>query len=148
MKGKDVFLQVLIYVLTSFVIIFIGLGLLLLAGGLFKQLFLFRYAKASDTRLVLYHEGFHQFLDGILTVKPPQWFNEGVADFFGPSKHHDKKGEEGMKIQTNPWRLPLVKRLIKSGRTVPFQKLMTMSQQEMYGRDAGNHYAQAHRLSM
>ena len=41
---------------------------------MFKQLFLFQYPRMSDTRLVLYHEGFHQFLDGILEVKPPQWF--------------------------------------------------------------------------
>ncbi len=117
------------------------------AGGhfdpLFKQLFLFQYPKLSDTRLVLYHEGFHQYLDGILEVKPPQWFNEGVADFFGPSIHHKTKDEEGMKIRPNPWRLPLIKRLVKAGKAVPFERLMTMTQQQMYGADAGNHYAQA-----
>jgi tetratricopeptide (TPR) repeat protein len=117
------------------------------AGGhfdpLFKQLFLFKYPKHSDTRLVLYHEGFHQYLDGILEVKPPQWFNEGVADFFGPSIHHKVKGEEGMKIQPNPWRLKTIQRIVRSGQAVPFERLMTMTQQEMYGRDAGKHYAQA-----
>jgi tetratricopeptide (TPR) repeat protein len=117
------------------------------AGGhfdpLFKQLFLFRYPKASDTRLVLYHEGFHQFLDAILDVKPPQWFNEGVADFFGPSKYVDEGGEEGMEMRTNPWRLDTVKRMIRRDQVTPFEKLMTMSQAEMYGRNAGGHYAQA-----
>lgn len=117
------------------------------AGGhfdpVFKQLYLFQYRKMSDTLLVLYHEGFHQFLDGILKKKPPQWFNEGVADFFGPSQHVKEGKSEGMKIRPNPWRLKLVQRLIQTGRTVPFKKLMRMSQREMYGKDAGNHYAQS-----
>ena len=117
------------------------------AGGhfdpVFKQLFLFQYPKESDTLLVLYHEGFHQFLDGVLENKPPQWFNEGVADFFGPSEHVTEGGVEGMRIRPNPWRLDLVKKMIKQGRTTPFQKLMTMTQREMYGRDAGLHYAQS-----
>jgi tetratricopeptide (TPR) repeat protein len=117
------------------------------AGGhyspVFKQLFFFKYADKKDTLNVLYHEGFHQFLDSILETKAPQWFDEGLGDFFGFSEHFKKDGEEGMRIKTNPWRLPLVKQMIQAGRTVDFEKLMTMSQQEMYGPDAGLHYAQA-----
>ncbi len=117
------------------------------AGGhydpMFKQLFLFRYPKKSDTLLVLYHEGYHQYLDGILKTKAPQWFNEGVADFFGPSKHVTTNGKEGMKIMPNPWRLRLIKSLIRQGKWTKFEKLMNMTQQQMYGKDVGNHYAQA-----
>lgn len=118
------------------------------AGGhfdpVFKQLFLFRYEKMSDTLLVLYHEGFHQFLDSILEVKAPQWFNEGMADFFGPSEYVKQGGEEGMRIRPNPWRLNTVKQMIRGNRETDFRRLMTMSQQEMYEpRAAGLHYAQA-----
>ncbi|MCO5169373.1 MAG: DUF1570 domain-containing protein [Planctomycetes bacterium] len=118
------------------------------AGGhfdpAFKQLFLFRYEKMSDTLLVLYHEGFHQFLDSILDVHAPQWFNEGLADFFGPSEYYKERNDEGMRIKTNPWRLRTVQTLIRQDRATDFEKLMTMSQQEMYEpRAAGNHYAQA-----
>lgn len=117
------------------------------AGGhfdpVFKQLFLFRYPKESDTRLVLYHEGFHQFLDAILDVKPPQWFNEGVADFFGPSRYVNEGGVEGMKMRPNPWRLKTIKSLVRGGKALPFQRLMTMSQQEMYSQNPGANYAQA-----
>ena len=110
----------------------------------FKQLFLFRYPKESDTLLVLYHEGFHQFLDGVLEHKPPQWFNEGLADYFGPSQYFKEKGEEGMKVKPNPWRLDLVKRMVAEGKQVSWQELMTMSQAQMYQKEAvGRHYAQA-----
>ena len=118
------------------------------AGGHYdptwKQLFLFKYPKESDTLLVLYHEGFHQFLDGVLERDAPQWFNEGLADYFGPSEYYKEKGDEGMKVKPNPWRLQLVKRMLQRNQQVPWEKLMTMSQAEMYQRDAiGNHYAQA-----
>lgn len=118
------------------------------AGGhfdpVFKQLFLFRYEKLSDTLLVLYHEGFHQFLDSILQVKAPQWFNEGMADFFGPSEYFKQGGDEGMRIRPNPWRLNTVKQLVRQERATDFQRLMTMSQQEMYEpQAAGLHYAQS-----
>jgi tetratricopeptide (TPR) repeat protein len=109
----------------------------------FKQLFLYKYPKLSDTLLVLYHEGYHQFLDGLLETKPPQWFNEGVADFFGPSEYVNENGVEGMRIRPNPWRLNLIKRAIRQNKTVPFETLMNMTQTEMYGDNASLHYAQA-----
>ena len=110
----------------------------------FKQLFLFQYDDPEDTRLVLYHEGFHQFLDGVLETKPPQWFNEGLADFFGPSEYVNEGGDEGMRLRPNPWRLRTVQQMIRRGQDVPFERLMTMSQAEMYQREAaGRHYAQA-----
>jgi len=118
------------------------------AGGhfdpVFKQLFLFRYDDPADTSLVLYHEGFHQFLDGVLEEKAPQWFNEGLADYFGPAEYVNEGGAEGMRIQPNPWRLRLVKQMIQAERYVPFERLMNMSRAEMYDpRAASLHYAQA-----
>ncbi|MEZ6184678.1 MAG: DUF1570 domain-containing protein [Planctomycetota bacterium] len=116
------------------------------AGGhfdpAFKQLFLFRYEKESDTLLVLNHEGFHQFLDGVLEVKPPQWLNEGLADYFGPSEYVTEP-KKGMRIRPNPWRTKTVRQMVNRGQDVPFETLMNMTQAEMYGKAVGNHYAQA-----
>jgi hypothetical protein len=39
----------------------------------------------EQTRLVLLHEGFHQYMDS-LGVSPPSWFGEGLADYFGASR--------------------------------------------------------------
>ena len=109
----------------------------------FKQLFLFRYPQEQDTLIVLYHEGFHQFLDSVVDVHPPQWFNEGMADFFGPSEYV-RRPTEGMMPQPNPWRLQTVQAMIQRGRVIPFEQLMRMSQQEMYDPQiAGLCYAQA-----
>lgn len=117
------------------------------AGGhyqpAFKQLVLFRYPKEEDTLIVLHHEGFHQFFDGILERKAPQWVDEGLGDFFGPSAYVHEGGKEGMRLRTNPWRLKTIQAVIRAGRAVPFERLMNMTQQEMYGQDAGLHYAQA-----
>ena len=52
-------------------------------------------------------------------------------------------GKEGMKIRPNPWRLRLAKQLVSSGKWTPFEKLMNMTQREMYGPKAGEYYAQA-----
>lgn len=108
----------------------------------FKQLFLFKYPKQSDTLLVLNHEGFHQFLDGVMETKPPQWLNEGLADYFGPSEYVTSP-KKGMKIRTNPWRTNTVKGMVRGGKDVAFEELMNMTQQQMYGKSVGNHYAQA-----
>ncbi|MBI4575274.1 MAG: DUF1570 domain-containing protein [Planctomycetes bacterium] len=122
------------------------------AGGhyepLIRKLVLYRYPREEDTLLVLQHEGFHQFLHYYLD-DAPQWFNEGVADFFGPSRHvrTERRGEvvrEGMEIRTNPWRLELIQRAVTSGRVRRFRDLMLMSQAELYDREwAGIHYAQS-----
>jgi hypothetical protein len=113
----------------------------------FKQLFLFKYPNMEDTLLVLNHEGFHQFLDALLPdFHPPQWFNEGLADFFGPSQHvpASKDTEEGMRLRPNPWRLNTVQQMARADHFVAFERLMTMSQQEMYEpRSAGQNYAEA-----
>ena len=39
-----------------------------------------RYADDADTKIVLYHEGFHQFLHDYLE-DAPQWFDEGLGDY-------------------------------------------------------------------
>ena len=94
-----------------------------------KKLVFFRQAKDSDTLLVLYHEAFHQFLAYYL-YGAPQWFNEGHGDYFGPSAYNEKTKQ--MEIRLNPWRLPLIKQAIAAGRTQPVEKLLLMTQAELY----------------
>ncbi|MFQ5654671.1 MAG: DUF1570 domain-containing protein [Planctomycetota bacterium] len=118
-----------------------------MAGGhydpFFRRLVLFRYDDIDDTLLVLNHEGFHQYLADYLP-RAPQWFNEGLADFFGPSEYIRQGGKDRMRIRPNPWRLDAIKQLIRHNRCPPATELMTMTQQEMYDpKMAGIHYAQA-----
>ncbi len=105
-----------------------------MAGGHYdpqiRQLFLFKYPKPDDGQMVLFHEGFHQFLHPYLQ-RAPQWFNEGLADYFGGAKYV-KVPEEGMKIVANWWRLPKVKELLSSNTARPMKEIMLMSQAELY----------------
>ncbi len=93
-----------------------------------------------NTLLVLYHEGFHQYIHAYLE-RPPQWFNEGLGDFFGASRWDGRKG--GFGIGVNSWRLPDVQRVVKQGKHQPLSKLLQMTQGEFYGPAAPLYYAQA-----
>ena len=120
------------------------------AGGHYepalRKLVLFQYEKDEDTKIVLYHEGFHQFLHDYFE-DAPQWMDEGLGDFFGPSKYvpaDGKKGKERMEFRPNPWRLNYIQQAIRAGKIRKWQHLMNMSQAEMYEEQwAGIHYAQA-----
>ncbi len=125
------------------------------AGGhyepLLRKLTLFKYDNDRDTKIVLYHEGFHQFLHDYLD-DAPQWFDEGLGDFFGPSRYVEpvkskgglKKSAEGMQLRPNPWRLRHIQMAIQAGKIRQWRKLMLMSQAELYEDEwAGIHYAQA-----
>jgi hypothetical protein len=133
------------------------------AGGhydtVLRKLVFFRYPPKDgapdelitpDTTLVLYHEGFHQFIADYLE-RPPQWFNEGLGDFFGPSRYFEPKGKSGkpkgkpgMQLVPNTWRLKYIQQCIQMNRIRAWRDLMTMTQQEMYDPEwAGIHYAQA-----
>ncbi|MGE3163922.1 MAG: tetratricopeptide repeat protein [Planctomycetota bacterium] len=116
------------------------------AGGhydpIFRRLYLFRYEKPEDTILVLNHEGLHQFLHDYLEAAP-QWFNEGVADFFGPAVKEMVDGRAVMRVKPNWWRLDTVREARNRGLLVPAAELMNMSQREMYGEKAAICYAQA-----
>lgn len=123
------------------------------AGGhyspLVRKLVLFRYPKEEDMLIVLYHEAFHQFLHDYLE-DAPQWMDEGLGDFFGPSRYltetnaRGKVVAEGMQVKPNPWRLRTIQRAIRRGRIRRWKELMLMSQAELYEDSwAGIHYAQS-----
>ena len=82
--------------------------------------------------------------DGIMPAHAPQWFNEGLADYFGASEYVNEDGDEGMRVLPNPWRLRTIKQMIRGNDFLPFETLMNMSQAQMYQPDrAGKNYAQA-----
>lgn len=114
------------------------------AGGHYspytRNLYLFKYASHSDTMLVLYHEGFHQYLHEYLDAIP-QWFNEGLGDFFGGAMIN-RSGSRA-KMGPNPWRVDYVRQAMKAGVCPSAEELMLMTREQMYGERAGVHYAQA-----
>lgn len=117
------------------------------AGGhyepLVRKLVLFRYQKLRDLELVINHEGFHQFLHDYIQ-QIPQWFNEGLADYYGGYVHEVRQGKNFLVPRPNPWRLKLIQQAIRYKRTVPAEELMQMSRGEMYNRSSVSiHYAQA-----
>ncbi|MHC4661314.1 MAG: tetratricopeptide repeat protein [Planctomycetota bacterium] len=91
------------------------------AGGFFhgslKHLYYPRTNDLAWTNNVLYHEGFHQFLDSVVSTVPI-WFNEGHATFFGPSQYITDGKKKQMKLVVNKMRLTTIKRAM-SGRQAP-----------------------------
>lgn len=48
------------------------------------------YGFTRDAVDTMFHEGFHQFID-MFASNIPKWFNEGLAEYFGPSQFINKK---------------------------------------------------------
>jgi tetratricopeptide (TPR) repeat protein len=113
--------------------------------GLFSpwygQMVLFEDPEPEETLRVLYHEGFHQFLKGVMPVAPI-WFNEGMAEYVGASRIKDGRVVETGGLQGG--RLRDLKTAVKYGwKTLPFTEIMNETQAEFYGKNASLQYAQA-----
>ncbi|OHB71022.1 MAG: hypothetical protein A2W23_05915 [Planctomycetes bacterium RBG_16_43_13] len=107
---------------------------------MYKELLLFEDIDIAKTEQVLFHEGFHQFLD-LLAPRPPQWYNEGAAEYFGATKvENDKITQTAMILEG---RLANLKQLVMKGRYYKFDDIMKESQAQFYGPDAPYKYAQA-----
>ena len=100
----------------------------------------------ADTRIVLYHEAFHQYIFyAVGQVDPHSWFNEGTGDYFSGALI---KGGKVRKIGANPWRAAFIKKCAAGEDRYPspisFGKILGFSQAEFYQPDrAGLCYAQA-----
>ncbi|MEM7235504.1 MAG: DUF1570 domain-containing protein [Planctomycetota bacterium] len=106
-----------------------------------RSMHLYPHERLSDMLLVLYHEGFHQYLHEYLD-NIPQWFNEGLGDFFGGAMIN----RAGTKAQMgpSPWRVNTVKLAWQRGLLPPVAELMNMTREQMYDPEkAGLYYAQA-----
>ncbi len=112
--------------------------------GLFKRLNLHRQKSVEDTLMVLKHEGFHQYCHEHLE-DIPTWFNEGLAEYFAASEPIKEQGKlRGMKMKAHPWRMYSIAKAVRDGQAPSIQKLMLMSQAEMYEEEHVQlHYSQA-----
>ncbi|MFH1231329.1 MAG: tetratricopeptide repeat protein [Planctomycetota bacterium] len=101
-----------------------------------------RPTKEAHVLKVLYHEGFHMFIDSIIPTIPI-WLNEGFAEYFNGSEmeYQQKKWmitKKGQPIE----RLKPLQSNMDTGAVVSFEQIMNESQAEFYS-EAGIRYAQA-----
>ncbi len=103
----------------------------------------------KDSYIVLYHEGFHQYIfNGLAEVSPDYWFNEGMADYFSGCVFY--RGSKRLKeIGPNRWRIPRVKGTVdRPDRWITLEKLITAKRKEFYNpRVMGQMYAEAWSLN-
>ncbi len=109
----------------------------------FRKLVVPRQKNKAMTYTVLYHEAFHQYLHNYLELAP-QWFNEGLGDYFGAFEYSRVAGKEKMLSKPNKGRLNNAQYAIQAKILPPAAELMVMSQQEMYEpKMASFHYAES-----
>ncbi len=107
----------------------------------FRILQLFQYPTLDKTVAVLNHEAFHQFIHDYIE-RPPQWFNEGVAEYFGAFEYIPSKRR--VIPRPNKDRIEAIHFAFRYNRYPPPADLMMMSRAEMYNPQmASIHYAQA-----
>jgi hypothetical protein len=73
---------------------------------------------------VLQHEGFHQFADARIMSGLPQWVNEGLAEYFADGIMVDGRLLIG---RLDRERIDRVRAAARAGKTLPFSRLMTMT---------------------
>ncbi|MFH1023212.1 MAG: DUF1570 domain-containing protein [Planctomycetota bacterium] len=86
----------------------------------------------EECRVTVQHECFHQFLDYFIE-NPPQWYNEGFADFFGGCEFISKK--EGVRPCPNAPRLSTLRQAIGAGLTKSFSEIAMFVRAELYDPD-------------
>jgi hypothetical protein len=103
-----------------------------------NQTLIMNIATGSGT---LVHEIVHPFIQANFTNCPP-WFNEGFASLFEAST--ERHGHIRGLIN---WRYKELEKAIRGGKTIPFDKLTSMSAAQFYGGSSySQHYAQARYL--
>jgi hypothetical protein len=94
----------------------------------------------EETRRVLYHEAFHQFISPLIP-EMPFWLNEGFADYFSTAR------VEGGRVTARGapivGRLRDLRRFVRAGGPVPFSRLMQETPAEFYSGAVAAKYAQA-----
>jgi tetratricopeptide (TPR) repeat protein len=110
---------------------------------LFRKLVLYKNARKKETLETLYHEAFHQYLHDYQDAAP-QWFNEGLGEYFGAFEYAREGKRELMRSRPHAGRLNNAQHYIQTKACTPASELMVMSQAEMYHPEkAAVHYAQA-----
>ena len=84
----------------------------------------------------LVHEIVHPFMRANFP-KCPAWFNEGMGSLF------EQCGDQGGHIHGLPnWRLPALKKALRGGGVLSFQKFTALGDEEFYGGEKNPHYSQ------
>ena len=84
----------------------------------------------EDTRIVLYHEAFHQYIFYSTGELPPHtWYNEGTGDYFSGAII---SGTKVKKIGVNPWRTSAIQDHIEKDRIADWEDILSMEQPEFY----------------
>lgn len=96
----------------------------------------------ANSRIVLYHEAFHQYVYYSTGELPPHsWFNEGTGDFFSGASI---RGGKVRGIGVNPWRIATIQRGISDGSVQDWDEILRFEQPEFYRPDRRSMcYAQA-----
>jgi hypothetical protein len=97
-------------------------------------------AGKENSRLVMYHEAFHQYIHYAAgELAPHSWFGEGYGDYFGGAQFN-VNGKVG-RIEVNPWRIELIQQAISLGLHASWSEIGWMEQADFYGDKRPIHYA-------
>ena len=98
-------------------------------------------AANRNSYIVLYHEAFHQYIYySCGEIAPHSWFNEGYGDYFSGSVI-GRGGRKVDRIEMNPWRVGVVKKIVEQGEHAPLKDLVRFEQPEYY-KKGSVYYAQ------
>jgi len=96
-----------------------------------KELVLLTKENQDILTRVLYHEGFHQFLDYFIS-NVPMWFNEGLAQYFELAERSGRRFEMGKK---DVQKTRLLRVINVGGATLSVRKLLRLTPKEF--QDSG-----------
>lgn len=94
----------------------------------------------QDSRIVLFHEAFHQYIHYAAgELAPHSWFGEGYGDYFSGSEFNEH-GEVGQ-VQVNPWRSGTINRALQERKHPSWSEMVRMEKAEYYGPNVYVNYA-------
>lgn len=113
----------------------------------YRQLLLFEDkddATLEETRRVLFHEAFHQFMDGLVSDLP-YWLNEGLAEYFSTCRVEPdgRVTPPGAASRLEPRIEELRRYVARDAVPVPFKAIMNESPAQFYSGPVAAKYAQA-----
>ncbi|MDA1138455.1 MAG: DUF1570 domain-containing protein [Planctomycetota bacterium] len=91
-----------------------------------KELVLYNPGDQQRLIEVIYHEGFHQFLDYFISYVP-FWFNEGLAEYFEIGEPGGRRFKLG---QVPEERVRMLKKVLAENASVPIGKLVMLAATE------------------
>lgn len=90
------------------------------------------------------HEAFHQYIHRYVGDAPiPDWFNEGMATYFGGMQISPKTKKLDARLIDNR-KLRMVQQALITGSHIPFEKLIDATHEKFHGKDKESlHYTQS-----